>query len=48
MNGKKVINSDQLINGQCYVACNKERFKKIEYFPPSDFNVVSPKQARKS
>lgn len=47
-NGEPIQSPAQLISGNCYVAANKEKFKKCEYFSPQDFNSVSPRLNRKS
>ena len=48
MDGEPVVSPAQLTNGSCYVAAHKEKFKKCEYFPPQDFNIVSPGVSRKT
>ena len=47
MDGKLVPAPTALQSGNSYVAANKEKFKKCEYFPPQDFNA-SPRLNRKS
>lgn len=48
MEGEPVLTPAQLISSNGYVAANKEKFKKCEYFSPQDFNHVSPRLNRKS
>ena len=47
MEGEPVITPAQLITGHGYVAANKEKFKRCEYFSPQDFNHTSPRNTRK-
>jgi hypothetical protein len=47
MDGEQIQHSSQLQNGQCYVASNKEKFKRVEYFPPEEFGM-SPRALRKA
>ena len=47
MDGKKVPAPAALQSGNSYVATNKEKFKKCEYFPPQEFNS-SPRLQRKA
>jgi len=46
MEGEPVVSPSQLISGNSYVAANKERFKRCEYFTPQDFGA-SPKLNRR-
>jgi hypothetical protein len=46
MDGELVMSPGQLVTSGCYVAANKERFKRCEYYPASsDF---SPRINRKA
>jgi hypothetical protein len=47
MDGKLIPGPGALQSGNSYVATNKEKFKKCEYFPPNDFSS-SPRQNRKT
>ena len=47
MDGKVVPTPSDLQIGNSYVAANKEKFKKCEYFPPQEFNS-SPRLQRKA
>lgn len=47
MDGNLITEPQQLLSGNSYVATNKEKFKRFEYFPPEDFGI-SPRLLRKS
>ena len=46
MEGIQIKDVQQLVNGNSYVATNKERFKRCEYFSPEEFGI-SPRPMRK-
>ena len=48
MEGEIVQSPAQLIHGHAYVAANKEKYKRVDYYPPENFSLSPRMLTRKS